>query len=69
MPLFDELPEEQQPKLLDLLSSGSKKAAFDYLRSLNKQDFIEEVNKAGYSLISFQYGKMTVIDFVMRQTK
>ena len=67
MQLFDELPDEQQPTFVGLVSTGDKKAVFDYLRALNKQEFIEEVSKAGYSLISFKHGKMAVIDFVMRQ--
>ena len=67
MQLFDELPDEQWPTFVELVSIGDKKAIFSYLRSLNKQEFIEEVSKAGYSLISFKHGKMAVIDFIMRQ--
>lgn len=69
MPLFDELPENQRPKLVDLVSAGDKRVVFEYLHSLNKQEFIEGVNKSGYSLIGFQHGKVAVIDFVMRQIK
>ena len=67
MQLFDNLPDEQQPTFVGLVSAGDKKAVFDYLLDLNKQEFIEEVSKAGYSLISFKHGKMAVINFVMRQ--
>lgn len=67
MQLFDDLPKGQQPNLVDLVSTGNKKAVLDYLRSLKKQEFTEEVSKAGYVLISFKHGKMAVIEFVMRQ--
>ena len=67
MQLFDDLPDVQQPTFVGLVSAGDKKAVFDYLRVLKKNEFIEEVGKAGYSLISFKHGKMAVIDFVILQ--
>ena len=69
MQLFDELPVADIPNLKYLVSIGDKKAIFDYLRNLNKNDFIEEVSLAGYSLVSHKHGKMAVIDFVMGQIK
>ncbi|PCJ88323.1 MAG: hypothetical protein COA54_03395 [Thiotrichaceae bacterium] len=67
MQLFDDLPDVDVQNLKDLVFTGDKKVVFDYLRNLKKDDFIEEVSLAGYSLISHRHGKMTVIDFVMRQ--
>jgi hypothetical protein len=67
MQLFDYLPDVDVRNLKDLVSAGDKKVVFDYLRNLNKDDFIEEVSLAGYSLISHKDGKMAVIDFVMGQ--
>lgn len=67
MQLFDDLPDADVPNLKDLVSAGDKKMVFDYLRNLDKHDFIEEVSLAGYSLISHKHGKMAVIDNVMRQ--
>ena len=67
MQLFEELPEADKPNLKNLVSAGDKKAVFNYLRNLDKHDFIEEVSLAGYSLISHKHGKMAVIVYVMRQ--
>jgi len=67
MLLFDELPEADIPNLKGLVSAGNKKAVFDYLRNLNKNELVEEVSLAGFSLISYQHGKMAVIEYVMRQ--
>jgi len=67
MQLFDDLPDVEVPNLKDLVSTGDKKAVFDYLRNLDKHDFIEEVSLEGYSLISHKHGKMVVIDYVMQQ--
>jgi hypothetical protein len=70
MDLFNgTLPVPPTKKITDYVAANDIKGLVLFLKSLSQQAFIENVLRAGYSMISFSNGKNIVIENVINQIK